>query len=83
MVALQLAKAGLRVLMLERGRWVDRDSSAWDANAILIEHKYRSTTPYEIDQEGGPAKIYPDEAVGGNSVFYGAASFRLREKDSV
>jgi choline dehydrogenase-like flavoprotein len=81
MVALQLARAGLQVLLLERGRWVDRDESAWNPNAILIERKYRSATPFEAQQACGSAQLYPDEVVGGNSVFYGAASFRLREQD--
>jgi choline dehydrogenase-like flavoprotein len=42
MVALQLAKAGLKVMMLERGRWIDRDDSARNPHAILIERKCRS-----------------------------------------
>ncbi len=77
MAALPLVQAGLRVLLLERGRWVDRDASAWDPRAILIDRKYRSDSPYQH----GPHLVYPDEAVGGKSVFYGAASFRLREQD--
>ncbi|RMD92746.1 MAG: GMC family oxidoreductase, partial [Calditrichaeota bacterium] len=81
MAALQLARAGINVLVLERGRWVDRDDSAWDANAILIERKYRSASPYEADQWIGRSLIYPDEAIGGNSIFYGAASLRMREQD--
>jgi choline dehydrogenase-like flavoprotein len=81
MTALRLAQAGLRVLVLERGRWVDRDDSAWDARAILIDQKYQSRSPYEADQWRGRAMVYPNEAVGGNSVFYGAASFRMRVED--
>lgn len=80
MVALQLARAGWRVLVLERGRWVDRDDSAWDTHAILVERKYRSATPTE---QLGAASHYPDELVGGNSVVYGAASLRMREADFV
>lgn len=80
-VALTLARAGLRVLVLERGRWVDRDDSAWDPAAILIERKYRSSTPYEVDGRGGRTLSYPNASVGGSSVFYGAASFRLRRED--
>jgi choline dehydrogenase-like flavoprotein len=78
MVALQLARAGLRVLLLERGRWVDRDDSAWDPRAILVDRKYRSATPVAV---AGTTLRYPDELVGGNSVVYGAASLRMREAD--
>ena len=80
-VALKLAQAGLKVLVLERGRWVDRDDTAWDPRAIQIERKYRGVTPYEVDERWGRTVTYPDDAVGGKSVFYGAASFRLREAD--
>lgn len=77
MAALPLVNAGLRVLLIERGRWVDRDATAWDPRAILIDRKYRSASPYQH----GPRLLYPDEAVGGKSVFYGAASFRMRTED--
>ena len=81
MTALKLAEAGLSVLVLERGRWVDRDDSAWDTHAIHVEQKYRSPSPFEAPQFGGPKLLHPNETVGGNSVFYGAASLRLREID--
>jgi len=82
MVALAAVRAGLRVLLIERGRWVDRDDSAWDPQSILIDRKYRSSSPFETPRFGvGRTQTFPDEAVGGKSVFYGAASFRLREGD--
>ena len=77
MAALPLVKLGLRVLLIERGQWVDRDASAWDPRAILMDRKYRRASPYQI----GPRLVYPDEVVGGKSACYGAASFRLREED--
>lgn len=80
-VALKLASAGVRVLVLERGRWADRDESAWNARAIQIDRKYKSHTPYEVDERRGRELTYPDDTVGGKSVFYGAASFRLRTED--
>src|SRR3990172_1692843 len=83
MVALRLAEAGARVLVLERGRWVDRDDTAWDTDAILLSRKYKSGTPFIDHQHRRPVPVYPDEAVGGKSVFYGAASFRLRVDDFV
>jgi len=80
-VALSLARAGRRVLVLERGRWVDRDDSAWDPVAIQIEQKYRSESPEDQQGRDGRTMYHPDAAVGGKSVFYGAASLRLREAD--
>ena len=82
MVALAAVRAGLRVLLIERGRWVDRDETAWDPRSILLDRKYRSVSPFETPRFGfGRTRFYPDEAVGGKSVFYGAASFRLRAED--
>lgn len=80
-VAATLAAAGRSVLVVERGRWVDRDESAWDAKAILIDRKYQGSTPYEVDERWGRKLVYADDAVGGKSIFYGAASFRMRERD--
>ncbi|MBE0592256.1 MAG: GMC family oxidoreductase, partial [Gemmatimonadales bacterium] len=82
-VALSLARAGRRVLVIERGRWVDRDESAWDPVAIQIEQKYRGESPEEQDGRDGRTMYHPDTAVGGKSVFYGAASLRLRERDFI
>ena len=80
-VALQLAAAGMSVLVLERGRWVDRDDTAWSTRAIHIDQKYRGQTPYQADQVLRGGLVYPNQSIGGNSVFYGGASFRLREDD--
>ena len=82
MVALSAVRAGMRVLLIERGRWVDRDDSAWDPRSILLDRKYRSASPFEVPRLAfGRTRFFPDEAVGGKSVFYGAASFRLRAGD--
>ena len=58
-VALKLAAAGVRVLVLERGRYVDRDDTAWDSRAIQIDRKYKSRTPYEVDERFGRETTYP------------------------
>lgn len=80
-VALRLAQAGRSVLVLEAGRWPDRNDSDWDTRAVHIEQKYRGSTPYHSDEPKLRGLVYPNEAVGGQSVFYGAASFRLRAED--
>jgi choline dehydrogenase-like flavoprotein len=79
--ALAAVRAGLRVLLIERGRWVDRDDSAWDTQQILVSRKYRSASPYDVRGRLGRTRFYPDEVVGGKSVFYGAASLRFRAED--
>ncbi len=69
--------------MLERGGWAKRDNWDWNQRKILLEQRYKSASPLLAkqynDREFEP--IYPNEAVGGMSVFYGGASLRLREND--
>jgi choline dehydrogenase-like flavoprotein len=80
-VALELASAGRRVLVLERGGRVARGEAASDPRVIQVERRYRSTSPFEVDERWGRKQVYADAVVGGNSVFYGAASLRLRPED--
>ncbi|UCC79137.1 MAG: GMC family oxidoreductase [Candidatus Zixiibacteriota bacterium] len=81
MVALRLAAAGMSVLMLERGRKIDRDDSAWDVRQILVDSKYQSRSPYYFNGKRRRSPFFPNEAIGGNSPFYGGVSFRLRVED--
>ena len=78
-----LARAGLRVLLLERGDWVKRDALDWDQREILVRKRYQSDVPMQVKQYGDRdfQPVYPNEVVGGMSVFYGGASLRLRETD--
>ena len=81
--AYRLVRAGLKTLLVERGGWPHRDGGDWNQRQILIEKRYRSGSPVSVRQfgarEGEP--LYPNEVVGGNSVFFGGASLRLRETD--
>ena len=79
--AYALSRAGFRTLLLERGGWVKRDALDWSPRGILIDQRYRSRSPVVVEGDGAPQSVYPNEAVGGMSVFYGGASLRLREKD--
>jgi len=82
MAAQRLVQAGWRVLMLERGDRVPRGRSQRDACASLEQTAYYSKESAYHCLSGG----YGPEAgglfcVGGPSVFYGGASFRLRVED--
>ena len=83
LVAHALVHAGQRVLLIERGRWPHRDAGDWNQRNILIDQRYRGPTPVQVKQYGARrfSEIYPNETVGGKSVFYGGASLRLRETD--
>lgn len=81
--ALALTEAGLRVLLLERGKPVARDDGDWDPRQILLGDRYRSPSPVHVRQYG--ARTYSDmshhQVVGGGSVFYGGAALRMRSAD--
>ena len=81
--AYALAKAGRKVLLIERGGRAMRDDDDWNQRQILIRQRYRSQSPLSVRQCGarGHSPLYLNEVLGGNSVFYGGASMRLRETD--
>ena len=81
--AYALSRAGLRVLLVERGGWPSRDETDWNARAILVEGRYRGETPLLVRQEGAAKAVetFPNQVVGGNSVFSDGAMLRLRTTD--
>lgn len=82
-MAYALSRAGLNVLLIERGGWAHRDETDWNGRAILLDGRYRGDSPIDVDQraDGPGARAFPNEAVGGNSIFFGGAALRLRESD--
>src|SRR6266566_2175431 len=73
----RLASSGKRILVLERGPFLPREKSNWSYKGSF---KYYSSEKM-FNKDGGA--IYPGFSyhVGGNTKVYGAALFRLREKD--
>jgi len=82
MAAHRLVRAGWRVLLLERGGWVPRGPSARDPGATMMRTPHYSKESAYCCLAGGEApEVGSLFCVGGPSVFYGGASFRLREDD--
>ena len=82
MAAHRLVRAGWRVLMLERGDWVPRGLERRDPRASVERTPYYSReSAYRCLLGGEADEIGALFCVGGPSVFYGGASFRLREDD--
>lgn len=79
-VAHKLAPTGKRILVLERGGYLPRTRANWDAQTVFVDGAYQADeTWYGRDGESfHPGLHY---YVGGNSKVYGAALFRLRERD--
>ncbi len=80
MAARVLVHAGWRVLLLERGGWVDRGPENWAQENVgeLTGHYFREF-PYRQLRGGRDLGAY--HCVGGPSVFYGGVSLRFRERD--
>ncbi len=79
-LAWKLAPSGKRVLLLERGDFVPREKDNWNPRAVNIEGKYNTREVWR-DKEGRDLHPHTNYYVGGNTKFFGAALFRLREQD--
>jgi choline dehydrogenase-like flavoprotein len=76
-----LAPTGKRILLLERGDYLPREPQNWDPQALWLDGRYNNSGKW-VDADTGheftPKQHY---YVGGNTKFYGAVLFRLRERD--
>jgi choline dehydrogenase-like flavoprotein len=82
MAAHRLVRAGWRVLLVERGDWVPRGPATRDPGATMVRTSYYSTeSAYHCLAGGEGEAVGSLFCVGGPSVFYGGASFRMREDD--
>ncbi len=78
----KLAATGKRILLLERGGYVRREKDNWNPRAVNVEGKYQAKETWR-DRDGRELHPHTNYNVGGNTKFYGAALFRLRERDFV
>ncbi len=79
-VAHKLAPSGKNILLLERGGYLPREPENWDSREIFRKERYLSDELW-YDKDGNPYKPHQQYFVGGNTKFYGAILFRLRERD--
>jgi choline dehydrogenase-like flavoprotein len=79
-LAHKLAPSGKRILLLERGGYLRREPENWDSEQVFIKDRYLSDELW-YDKDGQPFKPHQQYFVGGNTKFYGAILFRLRERD--
>jgi choline dehydrogenase-like flavoprotein len=79
-IAHQLALAGKKILILERGDFVPVERQNWDAKAVFEDGRYVSKDTW-YDGNGKAFQPQAHYNVGGATKFYGAALFRLRPSD--
>jgi len=82
MAAYELVRAGLRVLLLERGGWINRGPHNWASNGSLdLTPAHDFDSAFRVAAGGQAPLMGVYSCVGGPSVFYGGVSFRLRTAD--
>jgi len=79
-LAHRLAPSGKKILILERGDWLPREVQNWDATAVFVDNRYVSADTW-YDKDGKTFQPQVHYNVGGATKLYGAALYRLREKD--
>ena len=79
-LAHRLAPTGKRILLLERGGYLPREQENWDAAEVFGRERYLSGEEW-FDKDGKPFRPHQQYFVGGNTKFYGAILFRMRERD--
>ncbi len=75
-----LAPSGKRILLLERGDWLTREPQNWQAQEVFVDGRYMSDDTWYYGN-GEPFQPQVHYFVGGATKLYGAALYRLREKD--
>ncbi|MDR6513949.1 GMC family oxidoreductase [Chryseobacterium camelliae] len=79
-MAYALADSGKKILIVERGGYVPVEKENWDSTEVFQKNRY-TTTDLWLDKHGKEFRPGMHYNVGGNTKFYGAALFRLREDD--
>jgi choline dehydrogenase-like flavoprotein len=75
-----LAPSGQRILLLERGDFLTRETDNWNPGAVFVDGKYISKDTW-YDADGQPFQPQAHYFVGGATKMYGAALYRLRPAD--
>jgi choline dehydrogenase-like flavoprotein len=76
----QLAATGKKILVLERGDFVPRETENFSPRAVNLEARYNTKEVWR-DSKGKKLHPHTNYYVGGNTKFYGAALFRMRRQD--
>ena len=75
-----LKDSGKKILVLERGTYLPREKENWDSIEVFQKDRYHTKEVWKTN-EGKDFHPQTGYWVGGNTKVYGAALFRLREKN--
>ena len=76
----KLKDSGKKILVLERGSFLPQEKQNWETTEVFQKERYHTK---EVWKTNGTEDLHPGTGywVGGNTKVYGAALFRLRERD--
>ena len=75
-----LADTGARILILERGGFVQQEEENWSPEAVWKQRRYQTKETW-LDGSGREFFPYTHYSVGGNTKFWGSVLYRLRRED--
>ncbi len=75
-----LAGADASVLVIERGGWLPQEKQNWDPTEVWRKQRYRNDETW-VNRKGEDFRPFMHYMVGGNTKFWGAVLYRLREED--
>src|SRR5579862_7065918 len=75
-----LAPSGKKILLLERGDFLPRETENWGPEPVFVDGRYISPDTW-YDREGNSFQPQVHYFVGGATKMYGAALYRLRPAD--
>ena len=79
-IAYRLAPSGKRILILERGGFLNREKENWDSKELFVNGRYNNAENW-LDGKGKEFQLGQHYFVGGNTKFYGAVLLRMRLED--
>ena len=75
-----LKDSGKKILVLERGHFLPQEKQNWDTIEVFSKERYHTDELWK-DKNGKEFRPGTGYWVGGNTKVYGAALYRMREKD--
>ena len=79
-MALELAKTGKKILIIERGDKLPIEKANWDPREVFIKKRYRTQETW-LDKNWREFHPNTNYWLGGNTSFYGAALMRMKRRD--
>lgn len=79
-LAYKLAATGKKILLLERGEFLDKESSELEDVEVFKKEQYHAPEQW-YDKDGEPFHPQTSYSVGGNTKVYSGALLRMRERD--